>query len=47
MIKILTNLQIYTDSFELERCFLAARAEIETGAYDFGNSDEEQNAEVS
>ena len=42
-----TNLfQIYSDSFELEAGFLAARAEIETGAYDFGNSDEEQPAEV-
>ena len=31
----------------LERGFLSARAEIESGAYDFGASDDEQNVEVS
>ena len=30
----------------LERGFLSARAEIESGAYDFGASDDEQNFEV-
>ena len=39
-------LQIYSDSFVLERGFLSARAEIESGAYDFGASDDEQNVEV-
>ena len=39
-------LQIYSDSFVLERGFLSARAEIESRAYDFGASDDEQNVEV-
>ena len=38
--------RIYLDSFVLERGFLSARAEIESGAYDFGTSDDEQNVEV-
>ena len=32
---------------ELERVFLAARAEIEQGGYDFGNSDDEPSIEVN
>ena len=39
--------QIYSDSFVLEKGFLSARAEIESGAYDFGASDDEQAGEVS
>ena len=42
-----TLFQIYSDSFELERGFLAAHAVIETRVYDFGNSDEEQAVEVT
>ena len=40
-------LQVYMDSLELEKEFLAARAEIETGSYEVGDSDEEQTTEVS
>ena len=40
-------LQIYMDSFDLEKDFLAAREEIETGLSEFGSSDEEQTTEVS
>ena len=43
----MTLLKIYTDSFELEKGFLRARVEIESGAYSFGNSDDEQAMEVS
>lgn len=38
-------LQIYLDSFELERHFLAAHAKMETGLYD--NGDEVQTMGVS
>ncbi len=38
--------QIYVDSLELESGFLAARAHIESGAIDFGDSDEDPSPEV-
>ena len=38
--------QIYTDSQDLETGFLSARAQLEGGSMDFGDSDEEQPAEV-
>ncbi len=38
--------QIYVDSQELETGFLSARAHIESGAIDFGDSDEDPSPEV-
>ena len=38
--------QIYTDSQDMETGFLSARAQLEGGSMDFGDSDEEQPAEV-